>query len=120
MSKQTASPARVSNAAYQPNEFDCKRIEQAIAERKRYRYVSPSVYPVGGGYIVRSPCCSRNVDPNGGVVDVALLQYANALRPWLLYRKDHESQEWQLHAAYQQLTALLEHLNADPTRRFWQ
>jgi hypothetical protein len=120
MSTKTASYARVSSADYRPNEFDRKRIERAIAERKRYRYVSPSVHPVERGYVVRSPCCSRNVDPSGGVVDVALLQYGDAPQPWLLYRKDHASQEWHLHAAYERLVELLEHLNVDPTRRFWQ
>ncbi len=112
--------ARVSSAGFRPNELDRKRIERAIAGRKRYRYVSPSVYTVGSGYIIRSPCCSRNVDPNGGVVDVALLQYGNGPQPWVLYCKDHEMQEWQPHAAYGRLADLLEHLNTDPDRQFWQ
>jgi hypothetical protein len=120
MSMTAASNVPMSSASYRPNEFDRKRIERAITGRKRYRYVSPSVHTVGGGYVVRSPCCSRSVDPDGGVVDVALLQYRNAPQPWVLYCKDHEAREWLLHAAYERLTELLEHLNTDPYRRFWQ
>lgn len=104
----------------QPNEFDRKRIERALAHRKRYRYVAPSVHMVADGYRIESPCCSRNVDPEGGVVDVALLQYINEARPWRLYRKQHSTGQWHLHGLYERLTELLEQLNADPLRLFWQ
>lgn len=107
-------------SAYRPNEFDRMRMERAIARRRRYRYVSPSVHVIGDGYVVRSPCCSRTVDPQGGVVDVAMIRYRSSPQPWLLYRKDHDSQEWSLHAAYERLVELLGYLNADPARRFWQ
>lgn len=130
MRNTAANPLRTSRAAYRSaerlpidyrsNEFDRKRIERAIADRKRYRYVSPSVHQIGGGYIVRSPCCSRKVDAHGGVVDIALLLHAKAPQPWRLYRKDHERQQWRLHALYERLSDLLEHLNADPTRQLWQ
>lgn len=40
-----------------PNDVDRKRIERAIKTRKRYRYVSPSVLAVSGGYRIESPCC---------------------------------------------------------------
>jgi hypothetical protein len=115
-----ASNAPMPGAEYRANEFDRKRIERAIAGRKRYRYVSPSVHTIDGGYFVRSPCCSRNIDPGGGVVDVALVQQRNALLPWLLYCKDHDAQQWLLYASYHQLAELLADLNADPDRRFWQ
>jgi len=105
---------------YRENEFDRKRIERAIAARKRYRYVSPSVVAISSGYVVRSPCCSRKVEPNGSVVDIALLIHASAPQPWRLYRKDHERRQWQLHALYERLGDLLEQLNADPARQFWQ
>ena len=110
----------VLSASAQPNEFDRKRIERALAKRKRYRYVSPSVHAVADGYRIDSPCCSRNVDPEGGVVDVALLQFVPGSRPWSLYRKEHASQQWRLHSYYQRLPELLEQLNADPQRLFWQ
>ena len=120
MSIIAASTVRTSSASYRPNELDRKRIERAIAGRKRYRYVSPSVHMVESGYLVRSPCCSRNVDPDGGVVDVALAQYRNAPLPWLLYCKDHNTQQWLLYAAYNQLAELLADLSVDPDRQFWQ
>lgn len=107
-------------AGQHPNEVDRKRIERAIENRKRYRYVSPSVHPIDNGYCVKSPCCSRNVDPEGGVVDVALVQHDCGLRPWRLYRKEHSSNDWRLHAVYERLGDLLEQLNADPHRLFWQ
>jgi hypothetical protein len=112
--------ARVSSAGFRPNEFDRKRIERTIAGRRRYRYVSPSVHMVDGGYVVRSPCCSRNIDPDGGVVDVALARFRSAPLPWLLYCRDHDTQQWLLYAAYNQLAELLADLSADPDRRFWQ
>jgi hypothetical protein len=104
----------------QPNELDRKRIERALERRKRYRYVSPSVRPVEGGYLIESPCCSRNVDPEGGCIDVALLQYAAGPARWRLYRKQHDQGLWHLHATFNRLMELLKEVNADPLRLFWQ
>jgi hypothetical protein len=53
-------------------------------------------------------------------VDVAIVQYGQGALPWLLYRKDYSSGEWQLHAKFERLGELLEQLNADPQRAFWQ
>lgn len=104
----------------QPNDVDRRRIERALATRRRYRYVSPRVLVVTAGYRIESPCCSRNVDPTGGIVDVALLEYLQGLGVWRLYRKDHVIQQWQLYDTFERLTELLEWLNADPERMFWQ
>ena len=57
-----------------PNELDLRRIARAIQGRERYRYVKPHVIAAEAGYLVRSPCCSRNVDPAGGEIDIALLR----------------------------------------------
>jgi hypothetical protein len=103
-----------------PNEFDRKRIERALKSRKRYRYVSPSVTMVAGGYRIESPCCSRNVDPDGGVVDVALFLYDTGRAAWQLFRKDHKRATWELHSTYDRLIELLDQLNVDPERTFWQ
>jgi len=111
--------ARVQGA--QPNELDRKRISRGLLTRKRYRYVSPAVQVVENGYLIESPCCSRRVDPEGGVVDVALLQYSpGEPLPWTLYRKDHERAAWERHAKFERLQELLAVLNADPERLFWQ
>lgn len=103
----------------QPNEVDRKRIERALAARKRYRYVSPRIRIVEGGYIIESPCCSRNVDPTGGCIEVALLQYEPGENPWRLYRKDHDRGQWHLHGTFYALMELLSEVNTDPLRLFW-
>lgn len=103
-----------------PNDFDRRRIERAIQVRTRYRYVSPRVAAVAGGYRIESPCCSRNVDRDGGVVDVALMLYDHDRAAWQLFRKDHAKRAWEFHSSYQRLIELLEQLNADPERLFWQ
>lgn len=103
-----------------PNELDRRRVERSLRNRKRYRYVKPSVLGVMNGYLVQSPCCSRNIDPLGGTIDVALLQHVPGGHPWQLFRKDHAAGEWRLHATYEHLTDLLGQLNDDTQRVFWQ
>ncbi|CAL79090.1 conserved hypothetical protein [Bradyrhizobium sp. ORS 278] len=103
-----------------PNELDRKRIERALKSRKRYRYVEPTVVPVDEGYQVRSPCCSRNIDKDGGVIDVALLRHDPAKTIWKLFWRDHAQGIWELHSVHQRLTAAVDELNADPERIFWQ
>ncbi len=106
--------------AAHPNDFDRKRIERALKARQRYRYVSPCVAAVTDGYRIESPCCSRNIDPDGGIIDVALLLHDAETTKWRLFRKDHESGTWRLHSAHDRLLGVLDHLNADPERTFWQ
>lgn len=103
-----------------PNEIDLKRIERRLADRCRYRYVSPQVSPVPNGYEIRSPCCSRNIDKSGGMIDIAKLEYEQDGRSWRLYRKEHEGGSWLLHDVYTTLSELLDELNRDPERKFWQ
>jgi hypothetical protein len=103
-----------------PNELDRKRIERALGSRRRYRYVSPQVNCVPGGYQVESPCCSRNIDAEGGVIDVALLHHDAASGYWKLFRKDHRAGTWELHGVHQRLATATAILNDDPERVFWQ
>jgi len=49
-----------------------------------------------------------------------LLKYRQGPRPWALYRKEHDTGEWCLHAGYERLQELLEQLKVDPLRLFWQ
>lgn len=107
-------------AGPQPNDVDRKRIERALAQRRRYRYVSPEVRAVDAGYRVTSPCCSRNIDKDGGVIDIALLEYAGETHRWRLYRKDHGRGLWLLYAEFNALAELLQRLNHDSERIFWQ
>lgn len=103
-----------------PNEFDQRRIEHALARRVRYRYVAPRVVQVAGGYKVESPCCSRNVDTTGGVIDIALIEYDAGERLWCLSRKNHEAGEWLLMEVFGRLYELLAALTEDTGRKFWQ
>jgi hypothetical protein len=102
-----------------PNEFDRKRVERALRNRARYKYVLPKVRAASDGLRVESPCCSRRIEPSGGMVDIALLQFLRE-GGWMLYRKDHSAGEWKLYGKYDQLTDLLEPLTTDPNRLFWQ
>jgi hypothetical protein len=106
--------------AAHPNPLDLRRIERSLKSRKRYRYVKPSVRGVDGGYRIESLCCSRNIDKDGGVIDVALLLHDPGRRAWQLFRKDHQSGTWEHHSDYARLIDLLEKLNVDPERKFWQ
>ena len=103
-----------------PNDFDIKRIERALESRRRYKYVTPSVTGTADGYKVQSPCCSRNIDPDGGIIDVALLLYEDRTKSWRLLRKDHVLGTWEFDSVHDRLTQLLEYLNEDAERRFWQ
>jgi hypothetical protein len=102
-----------------PNEVDRKRIEKNLVERNRYKYVSPKVLPDVEGYIVRSPCCSRTVDPEGGEIDIARIEYQSG-DFWRLYRKDDEKNSWRAHSEYLDLMSLLARLAVDPKREFWR
>jgi hypothetical protein len=104
----------------QPNDLDFKRIERGLQARRRYRYVSPILLRTANGYRIQSPCCSRNIDPDGGVIDIALLLFDERERNWRLLRKNHTTGEWELDSEYVRLAELLSHLNEDSARRFWQ
>ncbi len=103
-----------------PNDVDRKRIERMLAQRKRYRYVAPEVSAVAGGYRVRSPCCSRNVDRSGGMIDIARMEYDLRRRLWRLYRKDHRNDQWLACGEFATLAESVQQLNQDPERIFWQ
>jgi hypothetical protein len=103
-----------------PNDVDRKRIERALAGRERYRYVTPAVRPAERGYRIESPCCSRNIDEDGGTIDIARIEHAPDLRAWRLYRRNHARREWEYYAEYATLAALLSELNQDQRRVFWQ
>jgi hypothetical protein len=102
-----------------PNEFDCRRIARRLEDRRRYRYVEPAVIPIPGGYRIESPCCSRNVDAAGGVIDIARIEHFPRERGWLLYRRDHALRAWIVHGAFDSLNTVLDVLNEDPDRLFW-
>lgn len=106
--------------AQHPNELDLRRITRAIEKRQRYRYVSPQVMPVDGGYLVTSPCCSRNVDPSGGQIFIALIQFDCDQSLWRIHSRNHDLAEWQPFAQSPRLGEILNCLNEDTDRIFWQ
>ncbi len=103
-----------------PNEFDQRRISRWLAQRLRYRYVEPEVRATADGYLIVSPCCSRNIDASGGTIDIARLEYSLPEKLWRLYCKDHRRGRWQRHSVAASLKVLVLLLNEDPLRVFWQ
>jgi hypothetical protein len=99
--------------------LDARRIQKALAERARYKYVQPRVEREGLGWKVVSPNCSRNIDPQGGEIDIAWLLPHND-GGWLLFSRDHGRDCWQMRRQKASLSSLLAHLCADPNREFWQ
>lgn len=100
-----------------PRSLEQRRIERALRARSRYRYVQPQVLAEGEGWRIQSPCCSRRIDPEGGVIDIAWLERVDALR-WRLHARDHQSACWRL-VEDGSLMHLLERLTADPVHEFW-
>lgn len=96
---------------------DSVRILDALRERVRYRYVQPVVLPVDAGWKVVSPCCSRNVDDEGGVIDIAWLEPTAS--GWRLHSRDHTAQRWVTQAEATEMSELLDLLCLDPQRVFW-
>ncbi len=94
------------------------RLERALRQRVRYRYVKPRVLREGQSYRIESPCCSRNVDPRGGVIDIALL-VPGAAQCWCLCARDHANSIWVPRFQNQPLEQLLDLLCVDDERQFW-
>lgn len=112
------------------------RVLRALAERVRYRYVQPRVWRDGAAFRIESPCCSRNVEPSGGVIDIALLlppgvtetvgntadhmpDQTPDLSQWRLYARNHAQGTWQFHEQAAQMDELLDMLCLDAQRVFW-
>ena len=93
------------------------RLERALRERVRYRYVRPNVLAEGTGYRIQSPCCSRTVDPSGGLIDIALLTLEG--KCWHLSARDHTTQTWVERFQHESLDTVLNLLCIDSEREFW-
>lgn len=105
--------------------LDRVRIEVALEARQRYKYVRPQVLQEGLGWKVRSPNCSRNIDPAGGEIDIAWLVPtppvdAGLPDAWLLQARDHAAACWRLVLRASTLAEALERLVQDEAREFWQ
>lgn len=116
----SALPPAIQDGSRHPNEVDLRRIASTLQKRARYRYVPVSVLPEKNGYRVVSPCCSRTIDPDGGDIDIALIEFDEPTNVWKLFSKNHVNGVWYLHLRAETLCQLLERLNEDPARQFWQ
>ncbi len=94
------------------------RLERALCERVRYRYVQPRVLVEGNSYRIQSPCCSRKIDPAGGLIDIALLVRHEGNR-WCLCSRDHASHSWVARFQSESLDTVLDLLCVDSERQFW-
>lgn len=112
-------PADARGAAH-PNEFDRRRIAAALSRRHRYLYVEPQVVTEPDGYRIESACCSRTIDPDGGVVDIARITWSRPAQCWTLSWKDRRGDIWRVDLVASRLDLLLERLLTDSDRRFWQ
>lgn len=120
LARQDNAIAGMAPGPRHPNELDLTRVARAIRERVRYRYVTPTVSPVEGGYLIRSACCSRGVSPDGAEIDVARLCWHDSPPGWQLLRKDHRLECWIEDSRHARLSDLFARLNADPQKLFWQ
>lgn len=113
-------PLPATRVGQQPNELDLRRICRLLEKRARYHYVSPSVQPVSRGYRIVSPCCSRNIDQDGGPIDIAWIEFDEGSGTWKLYCKDHVRDAWRVQVRAGRLDQVMQYLNEDPERVFWQ
>ena len=95
------------------------RIERALHQRTRYRYVAPRVVAEGVGWVVLCANCSRNIDPAGGEIAIAWLQPDSA-GTWTLHARDHAAAAWVPRDFGLTLDAALRQLRSDPDRAYWQ
>ena len=113
-----ARSGRGPGAAPAVVDLDRARIERALARRRRYKYVRPMVEREGSGWRIVSPNCSRNVDPDGGPIDIAWL-LPDAAGGWTLHARDHRRGCWVVAASKLRLAEALTLVCADPRREFW-
>jgi hypothetical protein len=132
---EALAPTRMDDAALLPaaspvSDFMIYRLQRTLRERVRYRYVEPLVLREGESFRIQSPCCSRNVDPSGGLIDIALLTPGTAGAPgatgtggagigWSLSARDHLKNVWLVRLSDAPLALLLDALCVDSERQFW-
>ncbi len=114
----TINRAVAAHASGQVLDFMQHRLERALHERVRYRYVRPRVLREDDSFRIQSPCCSRNVDRSGGMIDIALLMPGAAQR-WCLSARDHVNGIWVSRFQDEPLDVLLDLLCVDNERKFW-
>jgi len=99
-------------------DFTQRHLERVLRERVRYRYVQAQVLREGEAFRIEAPCCSRKVDPEGGVIDIARLTPL-ADGQWQLQARDHAAGQWQPSQETGPLDLLLDLLCVDEQRIYW-
>jgi EAL domain-containing protein (putative c-di-GMP-specific phosphodiesterase class I) len=99
------------------HDLTARRIERALARRQRYRYVQPVVTACEQGWVVSSPCCSRNIDPLGGEIPIAWFE--PMADGWALHAREHAEGRWILHSQAEHIAELIEIVCQDEARVFW-
>jgi len=115
--RTTISVTKLPGSLVASGEFVRRRLLRLLHSRARYRYVKPQVQIVDNGWLVRSPCCSRKVDAEGGVIDIALISCIDG--QWQLYARDHAAKSWRLEMQADAPDTLYAALLSDPERVFW-
>lgn len=100
-------------------DLDRRRIQQALEQRARYKYVAPRIEREGDGWKIVSPNCSRTVDPSGGEIDIAWFEPGSD-GGWRLHARNHPQQCWDLKAAGLTLPQALAIVCEDAAREYWQ
>lgn len=103
-------------------DLDAARIERALARRARYRYVQPRVLAQGAGqgWVILSPNCSRNVDPEGGEIPIAWFEPCKASpAQWRLHWRDQAQACWVVRADAVTLDQALAQVCGDPLGVWW-
>jgi hypothetical protein len=118
MNLHAAPAARVMGNPSAVSDLTLHRLQRSLRERLRYRYVRPKVLQEGDAFRIQSPNCSRKVDPQGGVIDIALL-VPHADKRWCLCARDHAEGAWVPRLQNAALSEALDALCADPERQFW-
>jgi Protein of unknown function (DUF3024) len=106
-----------AHGAAKVHDITARRIERALARRQRYRYVQPVVTALECGWLVCSPCCSRNVDPQGGEIPIA--RFEPVTGGWALHAHQHAEGRWVLHRQSEHIAELIELVCQDEARIFW-
>ncbi len=98
-------------------DFVPAHIRRVLRSRLRYRYVRPQVLRAESGWRIVSPCCSRKIDPQGGLIDIAWIEPLP--NGWRLHARDHSRGCWVAEQESAELADLLDTLRRDPLHRFW-
>lgn len=113
----TSTSAPLPSVLVAEHELVRRRVMRAIKQRRRYRYAKPTVQTVEAAWLISSPCCSRNIDPEGGVIAIARIERLG--EDWRLFRYDYTEAVWVLYGEYLDLDALLRVICVDKERLFW-